>query len=104
MSWKVLITARTLSEVGAGALDLLRKGGCEIVIPPKFGPLPADTLLPLLPGMDAVMASMDKFTADVLGSDPSGKLKIISRSGGGYDAIAVPAAPRNGIVVSQPTG
>jgi len=104
MVWKVLITARTLNEVGAGALDLLRKAGCEVIIPPKFGPLPAEALLPLLPAMDAVLASMDKFTADVLSSDAAATLKIISRWGVGYDAIDVPAATRNGIVVAYTPG
>ena len=104
MSWKVLITARTLSEVGAGALDLLRKAGCEVIVPPKFGPLPVDVLLPLLPGIDAVLASMDKFTADVLGSDSAANLKIISRWGVGYDAIDIRAATRKGIVVAYTPG
>ena len=44
MSWKVLITARTMNETGARAFQLLRDAGCEIVIPPKQGPLPADEL------------------------------------------------------------
>src|SRR5258705_3046165 len=104
MSWKVLITARTLGEVGAGAMDLMRKAGCELVIPPKFGPLPADVLLQLLPGMDAVLASMDKFNADVLGSPAAGNLKLISRWGVGYDAIDIPAATRQGIVVAYTPG
>jgi len=104
MVWKVLITARTLNEVGAGALDLLRKAGCEVIIPPKFGPLPAEALLPLLPAMDAVLASMDKFTADVLSSDAAATLKIISRWGVGYDAIDVRAATRSGIVVAYAPG
>src|SRR5438874_8243580 len=98
MSWKVLITARTLSEVGTGALDLLRKTGCEIVIPPKFGPLAADVLLPLLTGIDAVLASVDKFNADVLGSSAAASLKLISRWGVGYDSIDVPAATKQGII------
>ncbi|HXJ75317.1 MAG TPA: hydroxyacid dehydrogenase, partial [Candidatus Dormibacteraeota bacterium] len=104
MSWKVLITARTLSEVGAGALDLLRKSGCETIIPPKFGPLPADVLLPLLPGVDAVLASVDKYNADVLGSSAAANLKIISRWGVGYDTIDVTAATKQGIVVAYTPG
>ena len=99
MVWKVLITARTLNEVGAGALDLLRKAGCEVIIPPKFGPLPAEALLPLLPAMDAVLASMDKFTADVLSSDAAATLKIISRWGVGYDMIDTDALTEAGIVL-----
>src|ERR1044071_868050 len=87
MSWKVLITARTLNEVGAGAVELMRKAGCELIIPPKFGPHPPEVLLQLLPGADAVLASMDKFNADVLASKAAASLKIISRWGVGYDAI-----------------
>src|SRR5437762_2632398 len=104
MAWKVLITARTLNEVGAGALDLLRKAGCEVVIPPKFGPLPAEVLLPLLPGIDVVLASMDKFTAEVLGSAEASNLKLISRWGVGYDAIDIAAATRYGIIVAYTPG
>ena len=82
VSWKILITARTLDEVGKGAVELLRQAGCELVIPPKYGPHTADSLLTLLPGNDAVFASMDKFTADVLGSPAASRLKAISRWGG----------------------
>jgi phosphoglycerate dehydrogenase-like enzyme len=104
MSWKVLITARTLDEVGQHAVALLKKAGCELVIPPKYGPHPAETLLKLLPGNDAVLASMDKFTAEVLGSAAASQLKLISRWGVGYDAIDLPAATKNGIVVAYTPG
>ena len=104
MAWKVLITARAMGEVGAGAIDLLHKAGCEVIVPPKFGPLPAEVLQPLLPGLDAVLASMDKFNADVLGSTAASSLKLISRWGVGYDAIDVPAATRHGIVVAYTPG
>ena len=104
MSWKVLITARTLDEVGQQAVALLKNAGCELVIPPKYGPHPADTLLKLLPDNDAVFASMDKFTAEVLGSTAARNLKLISRWGVGYDAIDVPAATKNGIVVAYTPG
>jgi len=106
MSWKVLITARTLNvdAVGRRALELLRDAGCELVHPPKFGPLTAAELLPLLPGMDAVFASMDKFTAAVLASKEAASLKLISRWGVGYDAIDVPAATREGVVIAFTPG
>jgi len=104
MSWKVLITARTLDEVGAGAVELMRKAGCELIIPPKYGPHPPETLLPLLPGADAVLASMDKFNADVLASNAASTLKMISRWGVGYDAIDVPAATQQGIVIAYTPG
>lgn len=104
MSWKVLITARTLDEVGQSAVELLRHARCELVIPPKYGPHTAESLLTLLPGNDAVLASMDKYTADVLASPAAARLKIISRWGVGYDAIDVPAATRHGVVVAYTPG
>ena len=100
MPWKVLITARTMNEVGVSALQLLRDASCDLVIPPKPGPFSADELLKLLPDVDGVLASMDKFTAAVLESSAAAKLKIISRWGVGYDAIDVPTATRTGIVVA----
>jgi len=104
MAWKVLLTARALNEVGAGAFEILRKSSCELVIPPKFGPLPADALLAVLPGADAVIASMDKFTAEVIGSPAAANLKLISRWGVGYDAIDIAAATRHGIIVAYTPG
>ena len=106
MSWKVLITARTLNvdAVGRRALELLRDAGCELIHPPKYGPLTEAELLPLLPGMDAVFASMDKFTAAVLASKEAASLKLISRWGVGYDAIDVPAATKEGVVIAFTPG
>jgi lactate dehydrogenase-like 2-hydroxyacid dehydrogenase len=104
MSWHVLITARTLDEVGAGALKLLKGSGCEMIIPPKFGPHRPETLVPLLEGADAVLASMDHFNADVLGCAAASKLKIVSRWGVGYDAVDVPAATAKGIVIAYTPG
>src|SRR6266576_3885532 len=104
MPWKILITARTMNEVGVSALQLLREANCDLVIPPKPGPFPADELLKLLPDVDGVLASMDRFTAAVLESSAAAKLKIISRWGVGYDAIDVPTATRTGIVVAYVPG
>jgi len=104
MSWKVLITARTLDEVGAGALKLLKGGGCQLIIPPKYGPHRPETLVPLLESADAVLASMDHFNGEVLACQPAARLKLISRWGVGYDAIDVPAATRAGIVVAYTPG
>jgi phosphoglycerate dehydrogenase-like enzyme len=104
MSWNVLITARTMNETGQAALKALRDAGANVIIPPKAGPLTEAELLPLLPGCDAVMASMCKFTDAVLSSSEARQLKLISRWGVGYDAIDIPAATRNGIVVAYCPG
>jgi phosphoglycerate dehydrogenase-like enzyme len=106
MSWNVILTARTLNveAVGRRALELLRGAGCQLIHPPKYGPLTAGELQPLLAGVDAVFASMDQFTAAVLASPEASRLKLISRWGVGYDAIDVPAATQHGIVVAYTPG
>jgi phosphoglycerate dehydrogenase-like enzyme len=104
MSWKVLITARGVQSAGEQALQLLRKAGCEIIFPPKFGPLKAGDLVHALPGMDAVLASLDEYSAPLLSSPAVGKLKIIARWGVGYDSVDVAAATQNGIVVTYTPG
>src|SRR2546421_4160457 len=102
--WNVLITARTMNETGLRALQSLRAAGANVIIPPKQGPLSEAELLPHLPNVDAVLASMDKFTDKVLSSPEAKSLKLISRWGVGYDAIDIPAATRNGVVVAYCPG
>jgi phosphoglycerate dehydrogenase-like enzyme len=104
MSWKVLITARGVQSAGEQALELLRKAGCEIIFPPKFGPLKADELTRALAGMDAVLASLDEYSAPLISSSAAEKLKIIARWGVGYDSVDVTAATQNGIVVTYTPG
>jgi phosphoglycerate dehydrogenase-like enzyme len=58
----------------------------------------------MLDGHDAVFASMDKFTASVLQSREAARLKLISRWGVGYDAIDVPTATAQGIVIAYTPG
>jgi lactate dehydrogenase-like 2-hydroxyacid dehydrogenase len=54
--------------------------------------------------MDAVYASVDKYTAAVLASPQAARLKVISRWGVGYDSIDVAAATREGIVIAYTPG
>jgi phosphoglycerate dehydrogenase-like enzyme len=102
--WKVLITARGVQHAGQQAQEFLRKAGCELIFPPKPGPLKADALIPVLTGTDAVLASLDEYSSSVLALPALAPLKIISRWGIGYDSIDVPAATRNGIVVTYTPG
>lgn len=104
MSWNVLITAKNIVEVGQPALALLRAAGCRVELAPRWGPLPPAELEPLLTGYDAALVSMDKFTAPVLASKAAAGLKILSRWGVGYDAIDIPAATTQGIVVGYTPG
>jgi glyoxylate reductase len=93
-----------MNETGLHALQRLRDSGANVIIPPKAGPLSEAELLPLLPNIDAVLASMCKFTDSVLSSAESKQLKLISRWGVGYDAIHIPSATRNGVVVAFTPG
>src|SRR5215475_7607987 len=104
MLWKVFITASGFGQTGQHALEILREAGCQTIIPPKSGPLTASELAPLLPEIDAVLASLDDYSATVLGSPAAASLKIIARWGVGYDAIDVPAATERGIVVTYTPG
>jgi D-3-phosphoglycerate dehydrogenase / 2-oxoglutarate reductase len=102
MSWRILITARTLDVVGKQAVALLRDAGCDLAIKP--GPHRSDALVSLLEGQDAVFATTDSYTAAVLDSPHAAKLKMISRWGVGYDAIDVNVATSRGIVVCNTPG
>jgi phosphoglycerate dehydrogenase-like enzyme len=102
--WKVVVTARGATAAGEQAQQLLRDAGCEIIFPPKFGPLKGDELLAALAGMDAVLASLDAYSAAVLSSPSASQLKIIARWGVGYDSVDVPAATQNGIVATYTPG
>ncbi len=104
MSWRILITARAVQPAGQQAQALLRSAGCELIFPPKFGPLKAPDLLRALDGMDAVLASLDDYSTAVLSAPSATRLKIIARWGVGYDSIDIPAATRNGIVVTYTPG
>ncbi|MBM3821607.1 MAG: hydroxyacid dehydrogenase [Verrucomicrobia bacterium] len=104
VSWRILITARTFREVGEAATKFLKASGAEVLVPPKLGPLTVPELLPQLPGVDAVLASMDHFKAELLRAPEAASLKMISRWGVGYDAIDVPAATEQGIMVAYTPG
>jgi glyoxylate reductase len=104
MSWKVLITASGFGQTGRRALEFLRAAGCETIIPPKFGPLTSTELAPLVSEADAVLASLDDYSAALLGSPAAKSIKIIARWGVGYDAIDLPDATAQGIVVTYTPG
>ncbi len=102
--WKVLLTARALTEVGRPALEILAEAGCEGVPSVPRGPLPMPDLLAQLDGFDAVLCSPDKYTAEVFAHPAASRLKIVSRWGVGYDSIDIAAATAAGVVVAYCPG
>lgn len=91
-------------EAGATALELLRTAGCNPVLHREAGSLKPEALLGVLPGYDAVLASVETYSAEVLYSPTAARLKVISRWGVGYDAVDLDAATANGIVVTNTPG
>ena len=80
----------------------LQAAGIETVFQPRQGVRSEDEVIRMAQGFDAIIASIDPFTAHVL--DKLSQLKIISRTGVGYDAIDVPAATRRGVAVCTGPG
>jgi len=104
VSWRVLCTSAAMSKVGVASLQMMCEAGCEVVMAPKMGPLPAKELEAALPGFDAILASVDQFKHEVLLSPNAKKLKLISRWGVGYDSVDIPTATAQGIVVAYVPG
>lgn len=98
---RVLITSIFLRP-GDEVDRRLRDAGFETVHSPLTGGRTEEEMIDLLRGIDGAIVSMDPFTARVLAAAP--QLKVISRTGVGYDAIDVKAATARGIVVTTTPG
>jgi Phosphoglycerate dehydrogenase and related dehydrogenases len=99
---RALVTPTILRNVPGNYSDILTQGGFEVVYPPDgFDTYPRANLLQVLEGVDAMLASTEPLTRDVLSQT---KLRAIARMGVGYDSIEVPAASDLGIVVTITPG
>ncbi|MGV9796729.1 phosphoglycerate dehydrogenase [Mycobacterium sp. NPDC003449] len=81
---------------------MLRAAGCTTKHAPLTGGRSEEELIELLTDVDAVVAASDPFTASVLAAAPA--LRVIARTGVGFDAIDVDAASERGIVVCNAPG
>lgn len=100
---KVLITPTSLSrEQDHAALEPLRRAGATLVFNPYARPLSAAELIGLLPGVDAVVAGLDSFTAEVF--DSADQLQVVARYAVGYDRIYRIAAADAGVVITNTPG
>jgi phosphoglycerate dehydrogenase-like enzyme len=99
---RVLVTPSIIRNLPGPYSETLTGGGFEIVYPPKgCDTMRLENLLPLLEGVDAMLASVEKLSRDVLAKT---KLRSVARMGVGYDAIDVPAATDLGIAVTITPG
>src|SRR5262245_37889809 len=99
---KVLVTPTILRNLPGPYADVLRAGGFEIIYPPEgCDTMRRENLLPLLAGADAMLASVEKMTRDVLAGT---KLRAVARAGVGYDSVDIAAATDLGIAVTITPG
>ncbi|HEX9015606.1 MAG TPA: phosphoglycerate dehydrogenase [Chloroflexota bacterium] len=98
---KVLITTPFVVP-GGDAHQVLTSAGLETEFSYARMGRTEEELIGLLRGVSGVVAATDPFTARVLEAAPD--LRIIARSGVGYDAIDVPAATARGVVVTTNPG
>ena len=80
----------------------LQAAGIEPVFNPWRGKRTEEEMLDLLQGIDGAIVAGEHFTPSVMDGAP--QLKVISRTGVGYDAVDVPAATARGIVVCNTPG
>ncbi|MGE5620829.1 MAG: phosphoglycerate dehydrogenase [Sphingomonadaceae bacterium] len=93
---RVLLTSFWLKP-GDEVDQRLQSAGMETVFNCWHGGRTEEEMIDILQGIDGAVVSIDPFTPKVLSS--AKQLKVVARTGVGYDAINVPAATENGIAV-----
>jgi D-3-phosphoglycerate dehydrogenase len=93
---RVLITSFMLKP-GDDIDKFLQQSGMETVFNIWHGGRTEDELIQILEGIDGAIVSIDPFTRRVFES--TDRLKVVARTGVGYDAIDVKAATDHGVAV-----
>lgn len=100
---KILVTPTSLCrDREAATLDPLRDFADELVFNETGRPLTEHELIEALPGVDAVVAGLDEYSAAALGA--ADRLRVISRYGVGTNNVDLAAAASRGIVVTRTPG
>ena len=96
---KVMIVPRELAKFAHKFREPLDRAGLEVVsLPPAEANLPnEDELLVALKGVEAVIAGSEPYSPKVLAANP--QMRVIARSGVGYDAVDLDAATKCGAAV-----
>ena len=98
MAYTVLITFPPYIREPGLHTALLREAGVTIRTSMSDRPLSAEEMLPLVRGVDAIIAGGEKIDTQVFAA--ADRFKVISRHGVGYDAIDLHAATDAGVVVT----
>ena len=101
MSTRIVITTDYL--IPGGEVDsLLRSRNCEPVFAPASKPRSSDEQLHLFDGAAGAIVSSEPITREMLTAAP--RLKVVARSGVGYDSVDIAAAADLGITVCNTPG
>lgn len=99
---RILVTSASVRGPDDPALDPLRRDGHTLTCVETASVRSAPALAAALRGAAATLASVEPYTAEVLAAAP--ELRVISRTGVGYDAIDLPEATRRGVAVCVTPG
>lgn len=99
-----------IALIGAGPIrnrpgpfrDLLHHAGFRTIDPEGGDVLPEPVLREALPECEAIVAGGERLSAELIASCP--RLRVIARTGVGYDAVDVPAATERKVVVTITPG
>jgi phosphoglycerate dehydrogenase-like enzyme len=98
----VLIAPYPLRNQPGAYRDLLESAGFTPIDPVGEGTLTTEQLLPYLATSDAMLAGGELLTPEVLDRAP--RLRVIARTGVGYDTVDIDAATARGIPVTITPG
>lgn len=99
---RVLVSVPLEFRGQAPARDLLVEAGFEVVHPPQQPAGSVEETRERLAGIDGILAGMEPLNADTLSR--AQQLRVIARSGVGYDAVDVSYCTSRGIVVTNTPG
>jgi phosphoglycerate dehydrogenase-like enzyme len=104
MATRVMASAKNVNMVLDQFRGQLEQAGVEVFFPQGAGPtLTEAELLEHLPGCTAAIAMPDDYSAKVIEAAAPG-LKLIARSGVGYDSVDIEAARKHNVFVTTTIG
>lgn len=98
---RVLVTPHPLHQTPGRYSEILESAGFEIVYPLAGQSLADNAALLARGGFDAILASVEPLTRDVLATS---KIRAVARMGVGFDSIDIPAATELGVAVTITPG
>ncbi len=99
---RVLIASYPIRRQPGRFRELLTEAGFTPLDVPGESVLTSEQLSELLPTVEAILAGAERLTPELMDRAPG--LRVIARTGVGYDAVDVPAATERGIVVTITPG